>query len=116
MTMFEESAVVAQVRGLTLTRLKGWVARGWVRPCLGENGPVYSDLDVARCELVRQLRDDMELDRDTLSLVLSLLDQVYGLRWQLRCTLSAIETLPDEHKRTLRKHIAALQNILDGDG
>ena len=115
MTMIDEQSVVVEVRGLTVTRLQGWVKRGWVRPCLGEGGPVYSELDIARCELVRQLRDDMDLDRDTLSLVLSLTDQVYGLRRELRRTLKAIETLPEEHRKTLSGQLSSAVSILDGD-
>jgi len=116
MTMIDEFGVTAQIRGLTATRLQAWVRRGWIRPCLGENGPVYSDLDIARCELVRQLRDEMELEIDTLSLVLSLTDQVYGLRRELRRTLKAIEMLPDKHRQVLSKRLSEAENILDGDG
>jgi len=115
MTMIDEFGVTAQIRGLTVTRLQTWVKRGWIRPCLGENGPVYSDLDIARCELVRQLRDDMELESDTLSLVLSLTDQVYGLRRELRRTLMAIEMLPEKQRQGLAAQLASAENILDGD-
>jgi len=115
MTMIDEQRVAVEVRSLTVSRLQRWVKRGWVRPCLGEAGPVYSELDIARCELVRQLRDDMELDRDTLSLVLSLTDQVYGLRRQLRRTLKAIEKLPSEHRQKLAAHLGPAEDILDAD-
>jgi len=115
MTVIDEERVVVEVKGLTVERLHAWVRRGWVRPTLGEAGPVYCELDIARCELVRQLRDDMDLDRDTLSLVLSLTDQIYGLRRELRRTLRAIEQLPGEHRQLLADRLRAAENILDGD-
>jgi hypothetical protein len=39
----------------------------------------FAEIDVARVRLIRDLRLRMELQEDALTVILSLLDQVYGL-------------------------------------
>lgn len=89
-----EEQVLIQVRSVTADRLRGWVARGWIAPARGSTGDEYSDIDVARVDLIRQLRDDMSVDPDAVSIVLSMMDQVYTLRRELRCLMRAIDTQP----------------------
>lgn len=93
MTLTEKD-IVDRVTGITRVRLKSWVARGWISPAQTETGRAFSELDVARCDLIRQMRDDLEIDSETVPALLSLLDQVYGLRRELRVMVRAIEKQP----------------------
>lgn len=99
--MLKDKDVVRQVPGLTARRLKDWIDRGWVIPAQGESGPVFDDIDVARADLIRQLRDDLAVDRDTVPVLLSLMDQVYTLRHELRCVMRALDEQPVKVRETI---------------
>ena len=63
--------------------------------------PLFSDLDVARVCLICDLVHDLAVEEETVPLVLSLLDQVYGLRRQLNALTAAIQRQPDDVRRRL---------------
>lgn len=104
--MLNERDVVAVVRRVELQELRFWVQEGWVRPAAGAAGPVFDDLDVARIRLVCDLRTDMSLPDDAVPVVLSLLDQVHGLRRELRSLAEAVDAQPAE----IRQAIIAIKN------
>lgn len=110
MTLKDED-VVARVPGVTVERLRGWVARGWLAPARGERDYAFEEIDVARIDLIRQLRDDLEIDRETVPVLLSLMDQVYGLRHELRSVMRALGEQPAE----TRKKIVARFRIYRGE-
>ena len=93
--MIRFEAVVAQFPELAPPDLTDWIARGWVQP-EGDTTTdwVFADIDVARVRLICDLRLRMELDEDALALVLSLLDQIYGLRGALQAMVRALDDQP----------------------
>jgi chaperone modulatory protein CbpM len=103
--MLTEQDVVQRVVNLTEVRLRTWVARGWLSPAHAEGRHVFTELDVARCNMIRQFRDDLEIDDETVPVVLSLLDQVYGLRRELRNVMRAIGSQPEDVRRQMLKAI-----------
>lgn len=102
-----EAEIVARVETLTVERLKGWVAVGLVRPASQEGRPVFAEIDVARVELLCALEDELEFDAETLPVLLSLVDQVHGLRRELRNLSAAVDAQPqavrDEIKSRFRR-------------
>lgn len=94
--MFSEIETIEQVSGLSWQRLQDWLARGWVETVITENGRIYGEIDVARLQLICTLRDELELDRDFVPTMLRLLDQVYGLRHDLRTVWQAIAAEPED--------------------
>ncbi len=100
MTCTEEEA--AARTGVQAARLRVWTAEGWVRPARGPEGPVFDALDLARIALVARLRDELELGDEALPVVLSLLDQMHGMRAEMRRLCAALDALPPE----LRARIA----------
>ncbi len=106
-----ERDVVATVHRLQLQELRLWVREGWVRPAESEKGPVFDDLDVARIRLVCDLRKDMSLPSDAVPIVLSLLDQIHGLRRELRGLAEAVDTLPTETRQAI---VAAYRTGMSG--
>lgn len=88
-------AVVALFPDLRETELVGWVERGWVRPEGDQPDWVFQDIDVARVRLIHDFRHTMAVPEDAMPLVLSLLDQVYTLRGQMRAIARAIEDQPE---------------------
>ena len=82
--MLQLTAVTALFVDLPAQELTGWIERGWVRPDSADSGWVFQEIDVARVRLIHDLRRGMDVGEDTIPLVLSLLDQVYELRAQLK--------------------------------
>jgi chaperone modulatory protein CbpM len=76
-------------------RLRVWIHRGWLRPDARGGEPVFRDIDVARARLVVELRDDLGIQPDAVEVVLSLLDQVHGLRSELKALARALESQPE---------------------
>jgi chaperone modulatory protein CbpM len=104
--MMELTAVVALFADLGEAELVTWIERGWVRPEPAASGWAFAEIDVARVRLIHDLWRGMGVEADTIPLVLSLLDQVYDLRRQLRTVLRAIETQPEPVRRPI---LAALE-------
>ncbi len=99
--MLYERDVVAAVRRIELRELRLWVEMGWVKPAIGESGPVFDELDVARIRLVCDLRKDMVLPTDAVPVVLSLLDQIHGLRRELRGLAGAVDAQPAQIRQAV---------------
>ena len=93
--MMRFTAVVALFPGLPESDLHAWVQRGWVRPDGAEPDWMFQDIDIARVRLIRDFRDAMDVRDETIPLVLSLLDQVYALRGQMRAVATAVENQPE---------------------
>lgn len=98
-----ETEVVAEVTEITLRRLRLWVRNGWVIPAAGDEGPRFDALDIARIRLVCQLKDEMNVNDDAVPVVLSLLDQVYGMRRELKTLAQAIDQQPDTVRDQVRE-------------
>ena len=96
--MLDEHAVVATVRRI---ELRLWVHEGWVNPADRDGKPVFDDLDVAHIRLVCDLRLEMSLPDDAVPVVLSLLDQIHGLRRELRVLAGAVDAQPDAVRQAI---------------
>jgi chaperone modulatory protein CbpM len=108
--MIGERDVVARVDSLTVRRLRSWVRRGWVQPAIKGKAHTFTDVDVARVQLICELREDLRINEDAIPVVLSLMDQVYGLRHQLRSLAEAIEGLPPAMRRDLTARLRERRN------
>jgi chaperone modulatory protein CbpM len=104
-TLSEVAVLVGRVDRVELTH---WVELGWVqaqRPANAE--PTFSDLDVARVCLICDLRYDLAVEEETMPLVLSLLDQLYEVRRQMKALTGALRQQPDEVQRAIMDLIEA---------
>lgn len=99
---FTEAEVVARVEGLTVTRLRAFVAAECVAPQERDGRPAYSEADLARLHLVHELFEGFDLDPDAVGLVMSLLDQVHGLRRELRTLAAAVDAEPHDVRDRIR--------------
>jgi chaperone modulatory protein CbpM len=89
--------------GLGRGELLQWVENRWVLPEPQGETWVFTEVDVARVELILEIRRDFAVDDEALSLVLGLLDQVYGLRRQLRRLSDAIASQPPAVREAIEK-------------
>ena len=99
-----EQDVVRAVSGLRRAELRRWVAAGWVAPQRRDGEPSFRQIDVARLQMIVQVRRDMQIAEEGMPLVLSLVDQVYGLRNELRRLAEAIEAQPEPVRRAIAEH------------
>jgi chaperone modulatory protein CbpM len=98
-------AVLAAVPEVSPARLADWIARGWLTPAGTAPDWRFAEIDIARIRLICDLRQ-MDLDDETLPLVLSLLDQLYDLRDLLRSLIGAVAAQPEEVRAAI---LAALR-------
>ncbi len=56
--------------------------------------------------LIHDLRRGMDVGEDTIPLVLSLLDQVYELRAQLKALLRAVDAQPEEMRLAIQLNLS----------
>ena len=102
--MLTERDIVARVQHLTVTRLRVWVRQGWIRPAARtEQG--FSEADMARAALIRDLEDKLGFDEDQVPVLLNLIDQIHGLRAELKTMLDALEELPEDLRATVKMRI-----------
>jgi chaperone modulatory protein CbpM len=79
---------------LTRETLENYISREWVRPVRKEKVCYFEEIDISRIQLIQQLRHDMHVGDEAMDVVLSLLDQMYGLRARMRRLTDAIERQP----------------------
>ena len=60
--------------------LQIWIEEEWLLPKESAEGRLFSDLDLARANLIVDLRHNMGVNDAGLDIVLHLLDQLHGLR------------------------------------
>jgi len=67
-----------------------WIAAGWLVPPQTEPEPMFSDVDLARAQLIRDLREDLGVNDEGISVILHLIDQMHGLRRSLQSLLEGM--------------------------
>src|SRR6202030_4184577 len=94
-----QSRVDAQV-------LEAWVEAGWLLPRQDGDKRNFSEVDLARAQLILDL-EQLGMNDEAVPVILDLVDQVHGLRRTLRDLLSAIHAQPEAMRRWI---IADLRN------
>jgi len=98
---FSEVEVVTTVTRLTRGRLMRFVEAEFVRPARGDEGYVFTRVDIARLELLCDLSEDLELEDTAIDIILSLIDQLHAARQDVEALLRAVDTLPEDMKHTV---------------
>ncbi len=108
----DEQTLIKSMGELSAPRLHRWIRLGWVRPERREGMAFYHEVDVARVRLLYDLEHTAEFDDETLPLILSLLDQIHGLRNELRSLAQAVGEQPPHIRDRIR---TAYSRIADDD-
>ncbi len=108
----DENDVAVVVGRVGVERIRTFAARGWVRPARREGRLSFSETDLARVELVCHLTEELELTDEQVPPVLSLIDQLHGVRACMRALLEAIEHEPED----VRVRLSAVLDRPSGDG
>jgi chaperone modulatory protein CbpM len=89
--------------------LEAWIEAGWVLPRGdAENGP-FSEIDLARARLIRDL-GELGVNDEGVPIILDLIDQLHGVRRALRDLLSTIAVQPDEARRQILSDLHAARS------
>jgi chaperone modulatory protein CbpM len=66
--------------GLQVQTLDLWIEQQWLVPEETSAGTNFSDMDVARARLIRDLKTDFGVNDEGVDVILHLVDQLHGLR------------------------------------
>lgn len=103
---YSETEVVAEIEGLSVTRLRAFVSTRCLAPAEREGRLAFAEADVARARLLAELATDFDLDEEAAALVLSLIDQIHGLRGRLRALGDALADEPAEVRARIRARLS----------
>ena len=79
--------------------LETWVAAGWLIPSTTEPELAFSDVDLARAQLIRDLREGFGVNDEGVTIILHLLDQMHGLRRSMHDLLDELHAGKTQHAR-----------------
>jgi chaperone modulatory protein CbpM len=102
--MLSERDLLTRVQRLTVTRLRVWIAQGWIKPA-DATARSYSEADLARAALICNLEDELGFAEEDVPVLLNLIDQIHGLRAELKGLLDALADLPPDLRTTVRMRI-----------
>jgi chaperone modulatory protein CbpM len=66
--------------GLEVQTLEIWLEQRWLLPDQTSAGMNFSEMDVARAHLIRDLKADFGVNDEGVDVILHLVDQLHGLR------------------------------------
>ena len=101
--------LVAAISTLQRHDLEAWIIEELVVPQQEAGTMHFTDMECARVRLICTLHYDLEIDTETLPMVLSLVDQLYETRQQLLSLTAAVAA--QDH--TVRAAILAAINDKD---
>jgi chaperone modulatory protein CbpM len=64
--------------------VNAWIEAEWLAPVTGQKTFLFSEADLARAQLIQDLKLDFGVNDEGIAIVLHLLDQLHGLRCLLR--------------------------------
>ena len=81
--------------GIQAQTLEFWIEQQWLIPARTDAETSFSDTDVARAHLIRDLKGDFGVNDEGVDVILHLVDQLHGLR-------RALEQLHEDFQRPSR--------------
>jgi chaperone modulatory protein CbpM len=102
-----EQEVISAVEHLDAQALRRWIDQGWVLPHRDGENLLFDPSDVARVRLICELHYELRIEEDSLSVVLSLMDQLYEARCHLSALLSAVDAQPEHVRAGITARIKA---------
>lgn len=95
---------------LTPGRIERWIAVGLLRPEGDDDPPRFAAIDVARVQLLIELREDLAIDDSALETMVPLLDQIHTLRHRLARLADAIARQPEDVRRAIAAALIAQED------
>ena len=104
-------ALIDSIAPLELADLEAWIRDALVEPEQVGGNLRFSEIESARIRLICTLRYDLEIDYETLPLVLSLMDQLYEVRGRLKALTSAVIAQPAEVQKAVMAAVHRAQEM-----
>ena len=76
--------------------LENYISREWLRPIYQPTGWYFEDIDIARAELICHLIQDININEESIDIVLLLIDQLYTARNHIKNLTRSISGQPQE--------------------
>jgi chaperone modulatory protein CbpM len=90
--------------------LEAWIEAGWLMLRSEAAVGQFTEADVARAELIHDLKRDLGVNDEGVGVILDLIDQLHGMRRTLGNLLTAIHAQPDDVRQRLV--VSAQQTII----
>jgi len=88
--MMRVDEIVEQIDALQQSDLDTWISEELVSPQEDGGALIFSEMECARIRLICTLRYELEIEADTLPVILSLVDQLYQTRQHLLKLTAAV--------------------------
>ena len=108
--MINESELLEMIALLEADALRRWIDLGWVLPRNDNDTSYFDDSDVVRVRLICELHYELHIEEDNLSVVLSLMDQLYATRRSLRDILVAVQAQPNDVRARISELVSTQQS------
>jgi chaperone modulatory protein CbpM len=96
--------------------LEAWIEAGWLIPASREGLRHFSEIDLARTLLIKDLHDGFGVNDEGIAVILHLVDQLHGLRRTLNSLMSALSAQPEDVQRTIAGYVrAAIESRATGE-
>ena len=95
--------------------LDAWVEVGWLLPGYDARARSFSEIDLARACLIRDLKQDLGVNDEAVDVILDLIDQIHGLRRSLRDVLLSIHAEPYDTQQRIVAAARVKASGLGGD-
>ena len=82
--------LVAAISALQRSDLEAWIREELVAPRQEAGTLLFTDMECARVRLICTLHYELEIDKETLPVILSLVDQLYATRQRLSALTAAV--------------------------
>jgi chaperone modulatory protein CbpM len=102
--MISEKELCALIDALEAHVLRNWVDAGLVR-AMNRDPLQFDEADVVRVQLICELHYELAVEEEMLPLIVSLVDQLYGLRRSARAFNDAIAEEPEEVRRRITQKV-----------
>ena len=106
--MISQFELVNSIETLDAQALERWVDLGWVLPRHDTGSLHFDPSDVARVRLICELHYELRIEEDSMSVVLSLMDQLYATRRAFGALSSAVAAQPEDVRARI---IALVKNV-----
>lgn len=77
--------------GLGQETLVSWLEEQWLIPSDSSVEMSFSDIDIARAQLIRDLQEIMGVNDEGVDVILHLVDQLYGMRQTLMALQNVVQ-------------------------
>ena len=109
--MMSVDDLVAAISSLQRSDLEAWVREDLVMPRQEAGSLLFTEMECARVRLICTLHYELDIDTETLPVVLSLVDQLYDTRQRL---LSLTAAIAAQDKNVQTAIVAALSSSMHG--